>query len=1050
MNPTSLKWFFCLALFFLAANLMGQEKRGIRFSGITPEDGLAGSHVCGITMDERGFLWIGTNFGVQRYDGLEFRTWSQVPGDTTSISGNLVYTLLGDQRGKIWVGTSSGLNLFDSRTEKFKQFHHIPTDSTSLGDDRVEYVCKTSSGTIWVGTLFGGLNQFLPETETFKRYRPKPENSYLNSVAFICEDKLNPDLLWISGGGNSHWFFPKTGKFKPLVSKDFPEFNGAVFFGIFQEGDSLVWLPTFGGGLFKFDRRDSSWARFKYAIGPSEVVGGNNMESISQKSTDEFWVSSVDSGFGVFHKKTGQFSWFKHDPADPYSILPQHPTRNQFRDPSGTLWISMHQGISKTDPRLSQFREHKLGYSNSKYPYDFQVTRVIEDTFRRKIFAATRNGSGIYQIDLDKQKYEYFPNHIHLKGDAENNFDDLILTQSGRIIGLNQGKLLEFFPSEGQYKPFPDEQFWNNLKDFQLESIMEDSYGNIWGGSSGKKICRISAQNQEITYYNTDSLDSKGDGRVGQLREAPDGTIWFAMQEGVYGLNPQTRKISGYRFDPKSAHGISSKFIHGLEIDAQGNIWIGTQFGGVNRITPHAPGGEDILILDSRSGLSHNSVWALAKDRNGIIWACTQRGIASINPQTLKLRNFDHSDGLDPFLNDPSLSAGHSGVMYIGILNGLRYFHLDSLQENNWVPPLVLTSFKVNGALFMPGGLAIDYLDTIMLEPDENFISIEFSGINYQDPEGNKYLVKMEGVDDNWKNNGNKRQVDYPNLPPGWYRFWVKVANEDGIWNENPRSIAILIRPHWYQTWWFYLALTAITLGTLFALFRLRMAGVRKEEQLKSQFNQRLAEVEMAALRAQMNPHFLFNCINSINRLILSSKPREASVYLADFADLVRQVLKNSESNLISLAEELKALDLYINLEKLRFEDSFEYSCQTDSDIQLDFIRVPPLILQPFVENAIWHGLLHKTGNRRLQLRIVSAGGMLICEIEDNGIGRAKAGEIKQKSSSHHVSRGIGISSDRLWNMKKISDLEASVEIEDLYGENGNPAGTLVKIKLPM
>jgi len=309
----------------------------------------------------------------------------------------------------------------------------------------------------------------------------------------------------------------------------------------------------------------------------------------------------------------------------------------------------------------------------------------------------------------------------------------------------------------------------------------------------------------------------------------------------------------------------------------------------------------------------------------------------------------------------------------------------------------------------------------------------------------------LSGFDNDWIYCGSRRYASYTNLNGGDYVFKVKASDGDGRWSDNEISIPIHIElPLWKKPWFLLLTVVIASLA-IYILYIYRIRQVRHTEKLKTDFNKQLAQVEMRALRAQMNPHFIFNCLNSINRYIVKSDQATASLYLTRFAKLIRLILDNSNSKNVILSNELEALRLYIDMESLRFDKKFTYAIQVDEDINPESIELPPLIIQPYVENAIWHGLLHKEEGGNLDIHISIEGqNMLRCEIHDNGVGREKAKEMKSKTATTRKSLGMKLTENRLTLLNEHAHLNASVEIIDLKSEENKPLGTKVILMIPV
>jgi len=261
--------------------------------------------------------------------------------------------------------------------------------------------------------------------------------------------------------------------------------------------------------------------------------------------------------------------------------------------------------------------------------------------------------------------------------------------------------------------------------------------------------------------------------------------------------------------------------------------------------------------------------------------------------------------------------------------------------------------------------------------------------------------------------------------------------------------LTILIHPPWWRTWWAYTLFALLIAGLIYALFRYRTSKIRMQHEIVLQ-QHKASALKMQALRAQMSPHFIFNSLNSINMFILENNKLQASEYLSKFSRLIRLILQNSKEAFISLKSELEALQLYLELESLRFDNKFEYKISVDDDVDTTTLKVPPLIIQPYVENAIWHGLMHKKEKGHLEIELYQEKGILLCKIIDDGIGRKKAAELKSKSASTHKSMGMRITADRIAMLQQQEQNNTSISITDIVPPDGNPSGTEVLIKIPL
>jgi anti-sigma regulatory factor (Ser/Thr protein kinase) len=339
----------------------------------------------------------------------------------------------------------------------------------------------------------------------------------------------------------------------------------------------------------------------------------------------------------------------------------------------------------------------------------------------------------------------------------------------------------------------------------------------------------------------------------------------------------------------------------------------------------------------------------------------------------------------------------------------------------------------------------------LRLNYQQNFFSIGFSAQAFTMAKDVRLKYRLKEFDD-WTEVTGRRFANYTNVPGGDYVFQLQAANNEGVWNEKMLEFPVHIATPWWLTWWFRTGAVLLITGLIYWLYRYRISQVKKKEKLRTQYEKKLANVEMTALLAQMNPHFLFNSLNSIDSYIIKNESGKASEYLNNFARLMRLILQNSRSNYTSLKDEIEALDLYLQMEGLRFKDKFQYEIKIADGMDICSITIPPMLIQPYVENAIWHGLMHKNEGAagKVEIIINQNDNKLVCVVQDNGIGREKAAEIKaQKPGNHKRSMGMQITKDRIDMINKLYNTNTSVQIFDLKDMDGNSAGTKVVLTIP-
>ena len=390
-----------------------------------------------------------------------------------------------------------------------------------------------------------------------------------------------------------------------------------------------------------------------------------------------------------------------------------------------------------------------------------------------------------------------------------------------------------------------------------------------------------------------------------------------------------------------------------------------------------------------------------------------------------------------------NIRIDHNGCVWVNNWSGV-YRSRASLFPSDRESKLILTKCKA-GNDFINHGYANSAKPVAKLREDQNTLELSFALANPVNPSAVRYAYRLQGVDRNWVENNDRRFVRYPNLGGGSYVFVVRAT--DGLGQQYERTLyRFEIHTPFYKRLWFIALISGVIMAVLYALFRQQISKVRLEERLNTEFDLKLSKMEMQALRSQMNPHFIFNSLNSIKNYVVNKGPDAAADYLTKFSQLIRVILENSKSELLTLAQEARALKLYIEIENMRFNHKFNFNLNIDPEIDQGNFKLPPMLIQPHVENAIWHGLMHKEGEGNLDVQFLALENGVLCIIEDNGIGRAQAAELAKSRRHKKQSLGTKITGDRIAMINKMYNTRVSTEIEDLKDEHQAPAGTRVKI----
>ncbi len=593
----------------------------------------------------------------------------------------------------------------------------------------------------------------------------------------------------------------------------------------------------------------------------------------------------------------------------------------------------------------------------------------------------------------------------------------------------------------------PLKKHFVGLDSLDEKFLYRDHFGLIWGRVRNNGACYFDTRSRQFTHF-----PSRGDNAPFPLvsatacTEGPDGDMWFCFgNEEKYLV--RWRRATGIfeKIEPICPPGNTCSKAFNLLADPHGNLWISVnQQWFVMDI-----GSRQVQSFGKENGLITNKPEGICLDRDGNVWFATPFGLSRYDPRSHQLRTFYQTDGLlSNVISNVELMDTALNILFVSTDRGLCLFEPDKMGAAAPAPPTFITGLRVSDQLVsLPpsGPLALPY--------SQNDLRIEFTGVNFINGFSNRYQYSMEleGRQASWKEAGTDNFANFLNLAPGRYTFCARTANSDGVWGEKEALLYIVIYPPWWQTWTFRLSLFAALAMLVWGFYRRQIMRTENREKEKAQVRQQLADLEMKALRSQMNPHFVFNALNSVQNFILKNDTREASKYLTKFARLMRLILENSESPMVPLAREIELLRYYTELEQLRFNYRFSFDFQIDSSLSPESVSIPGMLIQPHIENAIWHGLMHKSAPGHLWLRFLKADEKtLVCEIEDDGVGRARAAEIEKDRPKNHRSTGLANIRNRLDLLNAQLAEDIRLDFEDLYDEQGQTRGTKVVVRMPL
>lgn len=997
---------------------------------LTNRQGLSDNRVRAIMQDEKGFIWIGTAHGLNRYDGYTFWHYFPVKDDSLSLPSPTVNTIVKDNKGALWLGTGNGICRLRPGRWEFERVFCYPNQ---IKDQRYAYfesICPDNKGRIWAVNTYNQL------------FRIDPEQRRTDTITLPLIDNLPASM-------------------PPEASR-----TPARITSVAACGDTAVLIGT-TYGLFQFHTQKQS---FRFV--PVDGAWLFGLVNLVPAGGDAFWCSTYLNGTFLVRLSNGAVRHFPGPEPTPHDILPmsggrmwvagvsgltemtpylsraekiQLPFESDislnaeclFRDRAGTIWIGTDNGLVKFDPHLQGFHYTEV-HQETATIYENDICDVHHNPDDGLWYVASRQQNAIFVLD-SLQKIRRRISTLPLASEPSRIYRD----RQGRLWVTTRTQVFWLDRKNFSLKPVPTPPRREGRAGL-IWTIAEDTKGRLWFGISRDGVYIYDPQTENIRILGPQ--DGFPALRVNKIIIDRGGRFaWIVTDgEGFYECDLNTLKCR--RYDDATVEGLTVGA--GLVQDKAGRVWIGATKALI-RYDPEAPLDKAFRSFTMADGLPMNFVEGGIMDHQGNLWFGAGDRVVRIHPETNQVKTFDYRYGASrtPFgYSDFSISP--DGELYAGGRRGFLRWRPEQLRDNQAPPEVVVTNLR---ALQENIPAPTANVGWIRLAPDENSFSVEFAALNYTLPEDNRFQWKLEGYDQDWTRPSNQRQANYAHVSPGTYTLLVKAANSDGVWNPKPLSIKVIILPAYWQTWWFRI-LVIMTLGGLtYTFFRWRLRLIRDRDRLQITYNQRLAEVEMSALRAQMNPHFIFNCLNSINRFILLNQPLVASQYLTKFARLIRLVLDNSKSEMISLEKELETLRLYIEMEAVRFEGRFQYKFEVDEAVDPGSIDIPPMLIQPYVENAIWHGLLHKKGNDGLlQVDVRLRNQDLIIKVIDNGVGREAALALKSKSASEHKSHGMTVTAERLKLLSSLYNREIHAHVEDLIFHDGAPAGTQVVLTIPV
>ncbi|SOD95927.1 sensor histidine kinase [Spirosoma fluviale] len=819
----------------------------INFSHLTTNQGLSQSQISAILKDKKGFMWFGSQDGLNKYDGYTFTHYKRELDNKSSICNSYVQDLLEDKAGNLWIGTAGGLDRFNREKESFV---HYPDGKLNYS---INDIFQDSKKRLWIGTD-QGLFLLDLESGTYKPQSPvnKEISKYSKYVSRIAED--NNGNLWIGTEKGLYKYTASTGRivryFKKTAST--ASLQADWIKELYKDSTGAIWIGTHGGGLSVYNQKNDSFRSFLHNPHDSRSIAHNDILSLMEDRNGSLWVGTENGGISVYDKGTATFTTYQNNPDDS-STLNNNSVYCLYRDNADNIWIGTYAGGVNFVPRFGKkFISYRQIANDPRSLSNNVVLSISGDPTGNKVWIGT-DGGGLNLFDRKTKSFTLYKHSDKNPNSLSNSYVISVIQVAPDVLGLgyHNGGFDFFNVKTGVFEHhLPKAHDQHSLSISDVNNLFKDRDGNIWIGTWKGGLNFYNVKDKTFTHYRTDPNDetSISDDIITTVFQDDKGDIWVGTYKGLNRLDRAHKRFTHYQHDPRNKYSLSNDNVQSILRADDGNMWIGTEGGGVNYFNTAK---QTFKAYTEKEGLASNIVFAIQKDRKNNLWLSTNNGLSRFDPKLETFQNFGYSDGLqgNEFRDNSSFQTA-DGQLFFGGVNGFSTFHPDSLQRNTFIPPVHITDFLVFNKSVSADDRNqfihkhISETDLITLSYKESVFTFEFAALNYTVPEKNQYAYKLEGFDNGWNYIGTKRTATYTNLDPGTYTFRVKASNNDGLWNAEGASLTVVITPPYWLTWWFKTLMAVFLVGTLYGAYRLRVNRIRKLQiYLQNEVQARTSEV---------------------------------------------------------------------------------------------------------------------------------------------------------------------------------------------------------------
>lgn len=939
-----------------------------QFDHYTIKDGLSQSQAFWLFQDSHGYLWIGTQDGLNRFDGNTFKVYKNNPFDSTTLTHNWVWAMEEDLDGNLWVGTFQGLCKYLRKEDRFVQYYHNSKDQYSISGNRPNYILRDKQNRLWISSWNNGLNLYDPKTDRFRRFQfDENDKQSLSDNAvrtLYCDHR---GTIWVGtwNGGLNRVVETEKGIYFQRFNeqKEFGTDGGKRITTISEDHDQNLWVGSYGDGIVKLDPTRSMFARVP-------GIASNDVNKITTDAIGNTWVGT-NSGLRIYHHNSEDVEFFQHDPREESSIS-SNVIYAITQDRSGVVWVAGN-GLDKYDPRKNLFETYRNNPDDVESLGQNVVWSFCEDD-EGYIWVGTESGP-LNVFDPVLKKFKRVTIHDN-SGNLGENIHQIVQRGDDFWLASFKSGLIRYNRKTNRSQFFLDHHPSLLGKVALISETMLDDDGTLWIGTNENGLIHYYPDNDSVATYlhKKDDPSTIGSNFLNTIMKDSHGNIWIGFWGGGMSmLDVKNGAFTNYTYDRKNKNGLSDQVVVSIRQQNDSIYWICTN-SGLNRLNLKSGRFKHFFEHD---GLNNNVVYDMLEDNDGNYWISSDHGLNKFHTLSYRFKNYTYEDGLQSNeFNANAALRSSSGELYFGGVNGFNVFNPSKVVESTLPPNIFIESYTIHDKTFPAR-------EDIELDYHENYISFNFTAPEFSAPHKIKYSYMLEGFDKSWSDASTKREAIYTNLDPGQYTFRVRAGNPDGYWSDPGKSITITITPPFWQTLWFRVLMVSTIAAIIYSLHRYRLSQTIKIERLRNKIASDLHdEVGSSLTRISIYSDLLQN----------GTANGEGTGYLKNINSLSREVVSTMSDIVWSIDNRSDTMGALI----FRMKDLATEIFQT-KNIELDFkinginekVTLDPaqkqnlyLIFKESINNIVKH-----SGASKVTVRITNLGNEFTMIIHDNGKG---------------------------------------------------------------